>query len=531
MHIYKPKGLNRKSKSLKGNRRVRLKKSSSQSLSQDFSRKKISSQKSSSQNASRVYASQRDSRLLGFFSFPIVLVLAAGGLSGLLYEGADSKKKEVLPAKASVVKASFEKSTAARASLSRDVDIGKVYLKARSKDSKSVPSIAKKTQKPKVAGRSRQVVKSKLKSNVRPKLQFLESGLPKLNQSFFSKNQFSHIIQDTAGKKIRLTIDKKLQQAANKLLSRYKVKHGAIVALEPSTGKIKALASRSVAGEQDLPLALRSGFPAASLFKIVTGAAAIEESGLSSRSEIKYRGGDYTLNKGNFKPDAKTDIRKMKLDEAMGRSVNPVFARVALNNLNSDILGDYAQRFGFMGDFTEEFPIEASGFPEIKDDFQLARTAAGFGDVSISPLHAALMSATVANDGVMMKPYLIESVVGKDGEGLYKAQTQAWGRVLLSSTARELNEMMLKTSTSGTWKKQFRRWNKTDLKNIKVSGKTGTLSGKNPQGRYLWFAGSAPADQPDLSIAVMVVDSGGGKIGSSALARLFFEEYFSEKTR
>ncbi len=500
MYVYKPKGLNRRSKSLKGNRSV-SRRTHTKSPTRFTPTLKLPG------------VASRDSRFLGFFSPQLALVIAVGGLSGLLFDSSDTQKQEP-----SVVKASFEKSAT----------FGKIDTVTPSKSSAvKLGRLKDKIVKPKKVAKSTESPKI---TKVRPKLQFLESGLPKLDKSFFREAGFAKVNQMHAGKKIELTIDKRLQDAATKLLNRYQVKNGAIVAIEPSTGKIKALASRSVTEKKELPLALRSGFPAASLFKIVTGAAAIEESGLSGRSEIKYRGGDYSLNKSNYKPDTETDTRKMKLDDAMGRSVNPVFARVALKNLNSDILGDYAKRFGFMESFTEELPVESSGFGEIKDDFELARTAAGFGDVSISPLHAALLSATIANDGVMMKPYLVESIASKEGEDLYNAQTQPWGRVLLSSTARELNDMMLKTSTSGTSKKQFRRWRKTALKNVKVAAKTGTLSGKNPRGRYLWFTGSAPADQPDLSVAVLVVDSGGGKIGSSALARLFFEEYFSEKT-
>ncbi len=327
---------------------------------------------------------------------------------------------------------------------------------------------------------------------------------------------------DQKGFKHSLTVDSKLQSVAEDILDRYKVPWGAIVALEPDTGKVLAMASRG--GDSDgNPIALRAGFPAASLFKLVTGAAAIEESGMTSQSMVSYRGGNYSLNKGNYLPDRSRDKRSMSLGEAMGKSVNPVFARVALGELSADILKDYASKFGFFDPVSFDLPVEASSFATIEDDFQLARTSAGFGEVGISPLHAAVLSASIGNGGVMMRPYIVDQVEDQFGRLVRKGSPQSLGRIVLDSTAQELTGMMEKTLTTGTGRKQFRRWKGRDFK---IAGKTGTLSGKNPKGRYHWFVGNAPSVKPDISVAALVIDPGNARINGTGMARLFLEKFF-----
>jgi len=259
---------------------------------------------------------------------------------------------------------------------------------------------------------------------------------------------------------------------------------------------------------------------------LVTGAAAIEESGMTGKSLVSYRGGNYTLSRANYLPDRARDKRSMSLDDAMGKSVNPVFARVALGQLSAGILEEYARRFGFFDQIASDLPIESSNFVEIKDDFQLARTAAGFGDVTISPLHAALLSASIGNEGVMMRPYLVDQVKDTSGQLVKKGSPQSLGKVVMESTAEELTTMMEKTLSSGTGRKQFRRWKNRDLK---IAGKTGTLSGQNPKGRYHWFIGNAPSRKPEISVAALVIDPGNARINGTGLARLFLEKHFAEK--
>ena len=143
----------------------------------------------------------------------------------------------------------------------------------------------------------------------------------------------------------------------------------------------------------------------------------------------------------------------------------------------------------------------------------------------ISPLHAAMIAQTLANDGLTMRPYLVSGIREAEGDSIYKAEPMSFGRSILPSTAKELTEMMIGTTKQGTARRQFKGWSKK----IKVAGKTGTLSGDNPPGRYHWFIANAPADNPEISIAALVIDTGNARINGSALGKLVLEEYFEGK--
>ena len=353
-------------------------------------------------------------------------------------------------------------------------------------------------------------------------LQFEQSGEPKLKKiPDLTKGGFI----DSKGRFVNLTIDTDYQREIEQLFPKYNIRYGSVVALESKTGKILAMASNEPI-ETEQPLATRSTFPAASLFKVITAAAAIEESGMESDSPVYYRGGNYTLNRANYVPDARRDKRKMTVRQAMAKSCNPVFGRIAVNELSESSLQNYAKKFFFGKDLSLEFPLENSSFPEIDNNYELARAGAGFSDVFISPLHAASLALTIANDGKMLKPYMLESISGRGDELIYKGVSKSLGRVILPSTAKELTEMMQLTTEKGTARKQFRNWNK---KRLSVASKTGTLSGKNPKGKYYWFIANVPAENPEISLAAMVIDNGQSKINGSALGRLALEKYFQRK--
>jgi penicillin-binding protein A len=333
--------------------------------------------------------------------------------------------------------------------------------------------------------------------------------------------------KDSSGKEILLTLDSELQRSAESLLAHYRPPYGAIVAIQPSTGRVLAMAGSSRFGIKGEDLVGRATFPAASLFKVVTGAAAVEKAGLRATSMIAFRGGNYTLSQWNYQPNPKTDKRRMTLGEAMGLSCNGVFARVGLGYLRPTHLEEYAERFGFNAPLVSDFPVQKSLFDVGVSDFEVARTSAGFRGAKISPVHAAAVAATVANGGILLKPYLIEEVRAGGAGLLYRGETEPLGRVIGRETAAELTEMMLATTSTGTARRHFKPLQIFDK--VKVAGKTGTLSGDNPEGLYLWFIGFAPADKPEIAIAALTIDRGGSRISSSGLASLFLERHFAPR--
>ena len=295
--------------------------------------------------------------------------------------------------------------------------------------------------------------------------------------------------------------------------------------MEPRTGRILAMADKSLTIDH---LVLHAGFPAASLFKVVTTTAALERGGVQPQSMIRFRGGTYTLNQLNYRTDNLRDTRVMSVAEGLGRSCNPVFARLALNHLNPSILRHYARVFGFNSPLEFDIPLSQSSAFIPTDDFELSRAAAGFGDVFISPVHAAVLMSQIATSGVRPRPSLIDKVINAQGALSYKA-IPFGKRVLRSDTAETLLEMMESTTTIGTSRSEFMRRNQPVLPNIRVSAKTGTLTGTNPPGLNHWFIAAAPIEDPQIAIAIIVVDSRGANSKASRLGRRIIERYFTDR--
>jgi peptidoglycan glycosyltransferase len=320
------------------------------------------------------------------------------------------------------------------------------------------------------------------------------------------------------------TLDPDLQDYVSRTVSQADANHIAVVALNPKTGAILAIAGRSptISG-----IEYHAGFPAASLFKVVTAAAAIEEAGIAPESLIQFRGGTYTLNQSNYIPNPETDRRIMSVGEAMGLSCNAVFGHLGVKYLNGSILARYANKFGFNQPLGLEVPMPSSAAQIPSNDlFELSRTSAGFGEVRISPVHAAALVAGVANGGLLPRPYLVERVTDTDGVVLERTEPEALQRIVQPDTAQTLIEMMKYTTTVGTSRREFMRSGRPALGDMEVAGKTGTLTGSNPPGLNNWFIGAAPLNNPQLAVAIVTVGAG-PSAKPSRLARLIMQRYFN----
>lgn len=387
----------------------------------------------------------------------------------------------------------------------------------QTKEKEQVPTIAK-----------TEPVSQLLKPNLKNRTEdgvfsFQDNGVPKINPEILALYENDQIQVSGGDYNVHLTLNKDLQSSAVELLKKYKVAWGSIVAIEPSSGKVLALASHSEKEPYAKPVALRGTFPAASLFKIITSAAALEQSALNPDSVIHYRGGDYTLNYSNYQPDARRDTRLMSFEGALTRSCNPVFARIALQNLSYKTLTSYAYSFGFNNDLPFDCDVERSGFHIGRDNYSVARTAAGFGEVYISPLHAATLIASIGNGGRMMRPYVIDEVSSRSGKSYFKGSEQLIQQTVLPQTAETLLQMMSQTVITGTARRHFVSARNGALRNINIAAKTGTLSGTQPKGLYNWFIATAPIEKPEIAVAALVIDPGNGRINASGLGGMFLE--------
>lgn len=335
-----------------------------------------------------------------------------------------------------------------------------------------------------------------------------------------------------SGARAELTIDPGLQRHVRRELERYAVPYGALVAIDPRTGRVLAHVSHSSAAPDFGDVALDAGPPAASVFKIITAAALIEN-GVRPSTSVCYGGGLHGISLTDLEDDASRDTRCATLTDALGGSINAVFAKLADRNLSPRTLGRYADAFGFGQTLPFELASSASAIDLPADRLEFARAAAGFWHSHLSPFHAAMIAATVANGGTMPRAGLVERIIASDGTVSSEFEPAAYRSVIGAATARQLTAMMERTVSSGTARSAFvDPHGVAFLPGIRVAGKTGTLTQERPDYRgYTWFVGFAPADAPTIAVAALVINSPEWRIKASYLAREALRYYLVERPR
>jgi membrane peptidoglycan carboxypeptidase len=318
--------------------------------------------------------------------------------------------------------------------------------------------------------------------------------------------------QTADGKLARLTLHAELQAQMQKLLATYKPDGAALVAVEPKTGRVLALVEYSADGKS-AGMATKPLYPAASVFKIITGAALLEK-GVSPETETCYHGGMHGLVGKLLQDKPRLDRRCLSLSMALAKSANVIFAKMAVKHLDARSLRAQAEKFLFNRPIWADPSVESSTAAIPDGGLDFAKSAAGFGDVKLSPLHAAMIAGAVGNGGVAPNPTLIDSL---DDE---KAAPTGSRRLLRPETAATLTEMMKLTVSQGTATHSFKERRRMVLGDIEVAGKTGSLSShKKPFKDYSWFVGFAPAADPQIAVAAVVVNGLKWKIHAPYVAR------------
>jgi cell division protein FtsI/penicillin-binding protein 2 len=329
---------------------------------------------------------------------------------------------------------------------------------------------------------------------------------------------------------VEYAFDAKLQDRVQQVFRNYGPDYGAFVALDPKTGRILSMVSYSRNPLIKDNLALRATFPSASVFKVVTAAAAIEEQKFNANTLISFTGQNHTLYRQNvFKTKTNRWTRYSTLKEAFAKSINTVFGRIGAYSLKPEQLRLYADRFGFNRKIASDVPMQGgSALIPSNDPWGVAEAASGYTrDNTMSPLQGALIAASVVNDGTMMEPYLVQAVYHSDGTPMYTAQPTVSAETVDPSTAREIRSLMRETVFNGTCKHAFRGFFKGECSNIDVGGKTGTLNGLNPAGRYDWFVGFAENGGQKIAFASLTIHNRVWRVKSSQIARKAIEAYFA----
>ncbi|MCD6307134.1 MAG: hypothetical protein J7M32_12720 [Deltaproteobacteria bacterium] len=329
---------------------------------------------------------------------------------------------------------------------------------------------------------------------------------------------------------VESSIDPALQTYIANLLRKSHTVKAAVVVISPHDGRILAMAGYDRDGNGDR-ICLEADFPAASLFKIVAAAAALEYAGFSPDKKVYFNGHKYTLYRRQLKQTRGRYTNEMTLKEAFGSSINPVFGKLGIYDLGQELMANSAERFFFNRSIPFDLSVDTSVVNVPEDDFGLAEIASGFNKrTCISPLHAALLASTVANDGVMMRPWIIRRVIRGDGEVLYECEPAEMGAAVSSETAKNLRILMGETVKSGTCRRTFYRLRtKKAFKNVELGAKTGTIN--DPTGRFKcdWLTAYAMPPDRDKGVCLAVMGIHGEKLGIRAakLGRIILDYWLS----
>ena len=332
------------------------------------------------------------------------------------------------------------------------------------------------------------------------------------------------------GGSVSLTVDPRAQTAAFEGLRALGGNvEGAVVAIEPATGKLLAMVSsptydpndlashdfsdvqrtwNRLNADEDRPLLNRSiqeVYPPGSTFKLVTAAAALSSGQYTPATKVK---GGATLDLPQTSTDLVNDNgsscggSRITLTQALEVSCNVSFGDIGLK-LGPDALREQAERFGFDQTYLDDLDGQVrSRFPTDPDEPQTALSSIGQFDVASTPLQMAMVGAGIANGGTVMRPYVVDEVRAPDLSVLDKTRPEAYrSNAVSSSVARDLTEMMVSVvdqGTAGTAK----------IPGVKVAGKTGTAQSSPERPPYAWFVSFAPADDPQVVVAVLVEDAG-----------------------
>jgi cell division protein FtsI/penicillin-binding protein 2 len=327
-----------------------------------------------------------------------------------------------------------------------------------------------------------------------------------------------------------LTIEPKYQRAALGFLRAGQVPEGAVVLTDVRTGRVLVWASYVNEGPLH-DVAAEATAPSASVFKVVTGTALVE-AGLTPNTKQCYSGGEHSIRPIDMIDNKRRDKYCATLAQAMGRSINTVFARLSAKNLDREKLGAVATRLGWGQDTPFDVKVATSTLSLPEDDLGFARTAAGFWNSTLSPFQGANLATTIANGGEMIRLHIVSSVKDESGD-LYRGPTerQVLKRAMDGSIANSVTAMMESTVDNGTSYRSFHDRNgRPYLPDIRVAGKTGTLTKPTPEGPfYTWFVGFAPSRKPEVAISVMVANGAKWRVKATHIACDMLRTYFADK--
>ncbi|MEN8243952.1 MAG: penicillin-binding transpeptidase domain-containing protein [Thermodesulfobacteriota bacterium] len=343
---------------------------------------------------------------------------------------------------------------------------------------------------------------------------------------------------ETGGNKLRVntSLDPDLQRYMLKKMDRVNSRFIGIVAADPASGRIILLSGFNKENP-DLDPCLDNQFPAASIFKIVSAAAAVEQCGLTSDSKMRFNGYAHTLYKRQLKDVDNRYTNHITFRDSFAKSINPVFGKIGTLYLDKSQIEQYARQFGFNQEINFEIEFPTSHLSIEEATYNWAEIASGFNNTTtLSPLHGVLVAAAVVNNGELVEPTVIDRITDASGATLYKGAPKSIHQAVEPSTSAVLSDMMQTTVRSGTARKTFRGYRKDGiLSRLTIGGKTGSIFNRKHDLRFDWFVGFAEEIKGEKKLAVSVVVAHEEYIGIRAgqyarmVMRKHFSDYFSKR--
>jgi peptidoglycan glycosyltransferase len=337
--------------------------------------------------------------------------------------------------------------------------------------------------------------------------------------------------KEQTGATVELTLRSELQQVASEALG---AQRGAVVALDPRTGEILAMVTspsydpnrlaghttadvvetyRGLDADPARPLINRAiagdTYAPGSLFKLVTTATALEngydpETLVYAPVELALPFTETTIK--NFGDEPCGPDETPTLAYALQHSCNTAFADLAMN-LGWGALERKAGEFGWGDSISIPLPVTPSRLPTRPDAAHTAMSGIGQYDVRATPLQMAMIGSAIANDGILMRPYLVADSRDSNLQILSVARPEVYGTPMSAETASQLRDMMIAVVEGGTG-------TAARIPGVPVAGKTGTAESGSDAAPHAWFLGFAPADNP--VVVVIVIVENGGNAGSEA---------------
>ncbi|HSQ22273.1 MAG TPA: FtsW/RodA/SpoVE family cell cycle protein [Coriobacteriia bacterium] len=361
-----------------------------------------------------------------------------------------------------------------------------------------------------------------------------------MNEALAGKSDFAtfaDMIESAAGvpvpgNDVRLPIDSRIQAAAEQALG---TNRGACVVIDPRTGAVLALASAPTyapgtldaewetlsSADGPAPLVARateSLYPPGSTYKVVTLATALaseiatEGTRYSGPAQLDIGGAPVTNYGGS-------SYGEVDLTKALASSINTVFGQLAVD-VGPARLVNGSEQFGVNAVPPLELPVTRSLMPVAREMTTWETAWAGVGQPvgehpsppgpQVTPLQMALIAAGIANDGVVMRPYVVDAVSDRTGSVLTQTTPRSWKNALDATTAARVTDMMVTVVESGSGRRAA-------ISGVKVAGKTGTAEVGKSVATHAWFIAFAPADNPRVAVAIVLENAGvGGTVAAPA---------------